>query len=88
MTDLLGARCIGATDLFEATIATHGMSTTTDELKQARTDALNLCAACPALDPCRAWLDQQRPTQRPRGVVAGRLVRSDGRIRPPQTQGG
>ena len=36
--------------------------------------ALALCQRCPALTPCRDWLDALTPAQRPLGVVAGRVV--------------
>lgn len=71
--DLAGASCKGEAHLFETTIGAHG-GPTKDELQAARTTALRLCASCPALDPCRAWLDGLRPTRRPQGVVAGRIV--------------
>jgi WhiB family transcriptional regulator, redox-sensing transcriptional regulator len=77
---LPGARCKGKADLFEAIIAEHGVDNqpTTDELEIARRAALRLCAVCPALDPCRVWLDGLRPTRRPRGVIAGQVVTSTG----------
>lgn len=74
--DLPGARCKGRADLFEATVGVRPIDgrPTRDELERARSEALRVCAACPALDPCRVWLDGLRPTRRPRGVVAGRVV--------------
>lgn len=81
--DLPGARCIGKADLFEATIAEYRAGNRpTPDLTAARTAALRLCTACPALDPCRAWTDRLQPTQRPRGVIAGRVVRANGRVSP------
>jgi hypothetical protein len=62
--DLAGAACRGHADLFDV----------------ARTDraaivkAKTICASCPVLDDCRAWLADQPATLRPCGVVAGRYV--------------
>ncbi|MGV0740331.1 hypothetical protein ABQF35_28630 [Mycobacterium syngnathidarum] len=75
---LPGSRCKGRADLFERCVAEHGR--TQYEAHHARTAALRLCAECPALDPCRSWFNGLRPAQRPRGVVAGQIVRADGRI--------
>nr|WP_233209245.1 hypothetical protein [Mycobacterium sp. ENV421] len=78
--DLPGARCAGLADLFEATVDEHGKAAPRSEREDARTAALRLCNACPSLAPCRAWLDGLRPTQRPRGVVAGQVIAASGRI--------
>ena len=43
------------------------------ELASARTQALAICASCPALDACRDWLARIPPSQRPAGVMAGVL---------------
>jgi hypothetical protein len=40
----------------------------------ARVVALQICQSCPALQPCRQWFDSLPAPQRPRGVIAGRLV--------------
>ncbi|BBY67560.1 hypothetical protein [Mycolicibacterium helvum] len=74
--DLPGARCKGKADLFEATVGVRPVDgrPSRDELENARSEALRLCETCPALDACEAWLDGLRPTRRPRGVVAGRVV--------------
>lgn len=80
--DLDGAKCKGRSDLYERTVAEHRITgrLTKTELDQARSAALATCTACPALQPCRAWLGALRPTQRPRGIIAGTLVQSDGHI--------
>jgi hypothetical protein len=48
--------------LFDAT------TTMTPGIDQARTEALALCASCPALTRCAAYVDSLRSHQRPRGV--------------------
>ncbi|GFG98132.1 hypothetical protein MTIM_40110 [Mycobacterium timonense] len=78
--ELPGARCKGAAGLYEATVNERTKPTNRAELERARTAALNVCADCPALDACRAWLDQQQPTRRPRGVVAGRVITATGHL--------
>ncbi|BBX69735.1 hypothetical protein [Mycolicibacterium psychrotolerans] len=82
--DLDGARCKHKSDLFERTIGEHRMTgqITTTELDDARSAALRQCAACPALDPCRAWLDALPAAQRPRGVIAGQIVNTSGAVKP------
>ncbi len=81
--DLDGARCKHKSDLFERTNGEHRMTgRTTTELDDVRSAALRLCAACPALDPCRAWLGALPAAQRPRGVVAGQVVNTSGAVKP------
>lgn len=77
---LPGARCKGRSDLYERTIGEHRMTgqITQTELDDARSAALRLCAACPALDPCRAFLDALPGAHRPRGVVAGLVITAGG----------
>ena len=45
-----------------------------EEVRYRHQTALALCQRCPALTPCRDWLDALTPAQRPLGVVAGRVV--------------
>lgn len=78
--DLDGARCNGAADLYEATIAERGKPASTADIQHARVIALRTCAGCDALDRCRAWFDGLKLTQRPRGVVAGRIVTASGHL--------
>lgn len=87
LPNLTGAACKGRAALFEATITEHGKTATKTELEHARTAALRTCADCPALNRCRRWFDSLPAAHRPRGVVAGQIVRSDGRILTTQTQG-
>nr|WP_276762896.1 WhiB family transcriptional regulator [Mycolicibacter arupensis] len=44
---------------------------TVPEADARHAEALAICAACPALGACRAWVAESRPSQRPAGVVAG-----------------
>lgn len=76
--DLPGARCKARADLFESTIAAHDKTASRAEIQNARTAALHICHECPALAPCRVWLDGLRPMRRPRGVVAGQVIASGG----------
>jgi WhiB family transcriptional regulator, redox-sensing transcriptional regulator len=79
LPDLDGAACAGEYALFDSTIPGWGEVTgkpaRRHELDNARAAALRLCAACPALDDCRVWLDGLRPSRRPRGVIAGQVVK-------------
>lgn len=73
---LRGARCVGSHELFDAAITAerNGRPEEAREARDyARRAALELCAQCPALDPCRAWLDSLPAPQRPPGVIAGRV---------------
>lgn len=49
--------------------------------------ALDLCATCPELQPCRSWIDRLPLDVRPHGVVAGqvRLWRRSAITTPPKT---
>lgn len=71
---LPGARCRGHGELFDE----H--PTDDPRWKQTTERALAVCASCPALGPCEDWLRRLEPYQRPRGVVAGRIIRDKGHI--------
>ncbi|UUO01695.1 WhiB family transcriptional regulator [Mycolicibacterium novocastrense] len=60
---LPGAACRGKWEIFDAE----------DPADPRAEQALGLCARCPALAACTAWIDGLPPTLRPAGVVAGRL---------------
>ena len=62
---LSGAKCVGQWDIFD--------ETDNSEIVEF---ACHLCAACPAINVCRAWFDSLPRTRRPEGVVAGRLRRN------------
>ncbi len=40
----------------------------------ARRDAIEICAGCPVLARCAAWVATLEPSERPRGVVAGQVI--------------
>lgn len=67
--NLPGARCKGLSELFEADDP--------EEIEFAQ----HICRSCPALADCRTWFDSLRPSQRPRGVVAGRLNKGPQSVR-------
>ena len=72
---LPAARCAGKHELFDLTA--EGSRTGpagASEVAAARVEALRLCAGCPELDPCGAWLSGLRKRDRPNGVVAGRVI--------------
>lgn len=70
---LPGASCRSHVELFDRTTG----DTRKPDTREARTAALNLCHTCPALDPCRTWLDSLPAHQRPTGVIASRIVTAD-----------
>lgn len=78
LPELPGAACKGHSDLYEGTIAEQDKDAGRAEVQNARKAALRLCHDCPALSPCRVWLDGLRPMCRPRGVVAGQVIASAG----------
>jgi hypothetical protein len=61
---LSGALCRGEADLFDQY----------DDLATVDT-TIAICHSCPAKADCERWLDSLRPSQRPVGVVAGRVNR-------------
>lgn len=71
---LPGALCRDHPDLFDATHAS-GKAAMTRHLTEARAAAKAVCRACPAIDPCGQWADGLRPSERPGGVVAGKVAR-------------
>jgi hypothetical protein len=62
---LPGARCAGRWDAWDNE---HGNPELTEY-------AINQCGACPVLADCRSWLDSLKPSKRPIGIVAARVVR-------------
>jgi hypothetical protein len=68
--ELKGGRCVGEWEIFDNE---HGSA----ELEEY---AINLCQACPALAECRSWFESLKPSKRPIGVVAGRVVRQQTKV--------
>jgi hypothetical protein len=66
---LPGARCRGRHHLFDAAGSGEDPATVTARHNQA----LGLCEHCPARDRCETWFDGLKPSNRPPGVVAGRI---------------
>lgn len=66
---LPGAACRDHRELFDRTAA-RGR-----DITAARTQALQICAGCPALAACQRWISSLDEHERPRGIVAGQLVR-------------
>ena len=64
---LPGARCRGRPHLFDPARPAEAEASVADRHRQA----LALCAACPSLNRCAAWLASLPPTEQPPGVVAG-----------------
>lgn len=69
---LAGALCRGLSAVFDVE----------DGADPRAQQALQLCARCPALQPCTAWLETLPPRLRPAGVVAGRLPPTAPKKRP------
>ena len=67
------AACRGYHWLYDMTIPAGG-GPAPAEVRQARRDCIETCAACPELEPCRQWLQSLPRADRPEGVVAGLVV--------------
>lgn len=72
---LRGARCRGRHRLFDPPEEREPA----DSVAARHRQAVALCEQCPALTPCREWLDGLPLRRRPFGVVAAR-------VRTPRTQ--
>lgn len=66
---LAGAACVGLSDAFDPA---HQDEDTADT-RYRHTVALRLCNECPALTDCSKWVATLRPSQKPPGVIAGRI---------------
>lgn len=77
---LPGARCRGRHELFDPPEHDEGPP----KQRQRQATALPICNACPALDPCKTWLESLPKDRRPQGVVAGLVVNYRGDISTPK----
>jgi len=90
LTDLLGALagvprldgalCRGRPELWDEAADREPAA----EVAERHAYALAACGQCPALTTCAQWLDGLKPSQRPPGVTAGRLLGTGRRGRPPK----
>jgi hypothetical protein len=76
---LPGARCRGREELFDQTITQADWDHDGTTVGYARKAAEAVCAGCPVLAQCAQWVDGLPKSQRPRGVVGGRLTDLQGR---------
>jgi hypothetical protein len=65
---LRGARCAGRWEIWD--------ETDDPEIVEF---AKNQCLACPVLAECRSWFESLKPSKRPIGIVAARVVRQHGK---------
>lgn len=68
---LTDAACHGLWELFDP----PGEGEDAEDVAYRHSAALKMCASCPCLSECRSYVDSLKPSQRPIGVIAGRVVR-------------
>ncbi|CAN5407543.1 hypothetical protein BH09ACT7_BH09ACT7_05010 [soil metagenome] len=66
---LQGARCVGRWGLFDEADPDEDSA----DVGARHRQALNLCQLCPAMSACARWVGALPATQRPSGVIAGRV---------------
>jgi hypothetical protein len=66
---LPGAKCRHRSHLFDEARRDEAPET----VDQRHAQALMLCRDCPALASCQQWFTSLKPSQKPPGVVAGRI---------------
>ena len=72
--DLPGAACWGRWDLFDPEREREPGQRIEDAYDRHQL-AVSICLnECPSLDACRSWVESLKPSKRPVGVVAGRVV--------------
>ncbi|WP_234784608.1 hypothetical protein [Mycolicibacter heraklionensis] len=71
---LRGAACLGLWSLFDPRGAGEPEQCAAERHQQA----IEMCADCPALAACSAWVGALPARERPTGVVAGLLVDEEG----------
>src|ERR1700740_1975493 len=67
--DLPGAACVAERDLSDACLERQAGRA----YGSVYARAIRICARCPALAPCAAWVDSLPLNERPFGVTAGRV---------------
>ncbi|MGB3355121.1 MAG: hypothetical protein WBB00_20425 [Mycobacterium sp.] len=72
---LPGAACRDHVEIFDEANGAGWGRRPAEALRQARAAAKSICAHCPAAIPCGQWVDGLRPSERPGGVVAGKIAR-------------
>jgi WhiB family transcriptional regulator, redox-sensing transcriptional regulator len=77
--ELPGARCRSRAELFDRTICQEPGDYFGDDLRYARKAAQAICASCPVLAQCDAWVQSLPRPKRPRGIIGGRYTDPDGR---------
>lgn len=65
---LPGAACKGRAATFDKAADRTGLPG-----QRAQTEARRICRACPCKVACRTWFDRLPESDRPLGIVAGRL---------------
>jgi hypothetical protein len=68
--ELPGARCMGKAEWFDPAEPYEDP----EDVRYRHDYATRICESCPALSPCGEWLRSLKPSNRPVGVVAGKLV--------------
>jgi hypothetical protein len=63
--NLPGAACVKHRDVFDAC--------TDRRARGAYRHTIDICAGCPVLQRCSAWISSLPPSQRPFAVTAGRI---------------
>jgi len=77
--DLPSAACWGRWDLFDPEREREPGQPVEDPHDRHQL-AISICLhACPVVDECREWVDSLKPSKRPPGVVAGRVVTNTAR---------
>jgi WhiB family transcriptional regulator, redox-sensing transcriptional regulator len=76
---LPGARCKGREELFDQTITQPDCGSRRHHRGLCQKAAVQVCAGCPALAQCAAWVDNLPRGKRPVGVVGGVLTDIQGR---------
>ena len=69
-TNLRDGACVGDWATFDP----KGESESPEDAGRRHNRAITICATCPVLAECKAWLAGLPKRQRPSGVIAGRYI--------------